>query len=122
MNELSRNETITAIDGIKVAHATNISARTGCTVILCKSSPVAGVEGRGSASGTRETDAIRPENLVRKAHPMLLTGGSAFGLDAVGGVMHFLGERRIGYPAGPARVPIVPAAVIFDLGVGDSGV
>ena len=122
MNEPSKNETITAIDGIKVAHATNISARTGCTVILCESGAVAGVDVRGSAPGTRETDAIRPGNLVKKAHAVLLTGGSAFGLDAVGGVMQFLKKRRIGFPAGPARVPIVPAAVIFDLGVGDSGV
>ena len=122
MQDRPENETITAIDGIRVAHATDTIARTGCTVILCESGAVAGVDVRGSAPGTRETDAIRPGNLVEKAHAVLLTGGSAFGLDAVGGVMQFLEERRIGFPAGAARVPIVPAAVIFVLGVGDSGV
>ena len=120
MKDYAENETITAIDGIRVAHATDTNARTGCTVILCEPGAVAGVDVRGSAPGTRETDAIRPGNLVEKAHAVLLTGGSAFGLDAVGGVMRFLEERRIGFPAGPARVPIVPAAVIFDLGVGDA--
>ena len=120
MNEHPINETITAIEGIRVAHATDETARTGCTVILCESGAVAGVDVRGSAPGTRETDAIRTGNLVEKAHAVLLTGGSAFGLDAVGGVMRYLEKRRIGFPAGPARVPIVPAAVIFDLGVGDA--
>ncbi|MBI1924919.1 P1 family peptidase, partial [Candidatus Poribacteria bacterium] len=106
------NDTITAIKGIKVGHATNPVARTGCTVILCESGAVAGVDVRGSAPGTRETDAIRPGGLVQRAHAVLLTGGSAFGLDAAGGVMQYLEERGIGFPAGPARVPIVPAAVI----------
>ena len=119
MMEQQKNSTITAVDGIKVAHITDPIARTGCTVILCESGAVAGVDVRGSAPGTRETDAIRPGNLVEKVHAVLLTGGSAFGLDAVGGVMQFLEERRIGFPAGPVRVPIVPAAVIFDLGVGN---
>ncbi|RKU09890.1 peptidase S58 [Candidatus Poribacteria bacterium] len=115
----SKNGTITAINGIKVGHATNEKARTGCTVILCESGAVAGVDVRGSAPGTRETDAIRPGGLVEKVHAVLLTGGSAFGLDAAGGVMQFLEERGVGFPAGPVRVPIVPSAVIFDLGVGD---
>ena len=115
----SKNNTITAINGIKVGHATNEKARTGCTVILCESGAIAGVDVRGSAPGTRETDAIRPGGLVEKAHAVLLTGGSAFGLDAAGGVMQFLEERDVGFPAGPVRVPIVPSAVIFDLGVGD---
>lgn len=119
MNDHPINETITAIEGIRVAHTTDRIARTGCTVILCESGAVAGVDVRGSAPGTRETDAIRAGNLVEKAHAVLLTGGSAFGLDAAGGVMRYLGERRIGFPAGAARVPIVPTAVIFDLGVGD---
>ena len=113
------NDTITAISGITVGHATDEKARTGCTVILCESGAVAGVDIRGSAPGTRETDAIRPGGLVEKAHAVLLTGGSAFGLDAAGGVMQFLEERAVGFPAGPVRVPIVPSAVIFDLGVGD---
>ena len=114
-----KNDTITAIDGIKVGNATDEKARTGCTVILCESGAVAGVDVRGSAPGTRETDAIRPGGLVEKVHAVLLTGGSAFGLDAAGGVMQFLEERGVGFPAGPVRVPIVPSAVIFDLGVGD---
>ena len=114
-----RNDTITAIEGLKVGHATNEKARTGCTVILCESGAVAGVDVRGSAPGTRETDAIRPGGLVEKVHAVLLTGGSAFGLDAAGGVMQFLEERGVGFPAGTARVPIVPTAVIFDLGVGN---
>ena len=114
-----KNDTITAIDGLKVGHVTNERARTGCTVILCESGAVAGVDIRGAAPGTRETDAIRPGGLVEEVHAVLLTGGSAFGLDAAGGVMQFLEERGVGFPAGPVRVPIVPSAVIFDLGVGD---
>ena len=119
MTTPSENDTITAISGLKVGHATNERARTGCTVILCESGAVAGVDVRGSAPGTRETDAIRPGGLVEKVHAVLLTGGSAFGLDAAGGVMQFLEERGVGFPAGPVRVPIVPSAVIFDLGVGN---
>ena len=115
----SKNDTITAISGCKVGHATNENARTGCTVVLCGSGAVAGVDVRGSAPGTRETDAIRPGGLVEKVHAILLTGGSAFGLDAAGGVMQFLEEHGVGIPAGSVRVPIVPSAVIFDLGVGD---
>ena len=119
MTTPSKSDTITVIDGIKVGHATDERARTGCTVILCESGAVAGVDVRGSAPGTRETDAIRPGGLVEKAHAVLLTGGSAFGLDAAGGVMQFLEEHGVGFLAGPVRVPIVPSAVIFDLGVGD---
>ena len=114
-----KNDTITAISDLKVGHATNEKGRTGCTVILCESGAIAGVDVRGSAPGTRETDAIRPGGLVEKVHAILLTGGSAFGLDAAGGVMQFLEEREVGFPAGPVHVPIVPSAVIFDLGVGD---
>ena len=116
------NQTITAIDGIKVGHATNAVARTGCTVILCPTGATAGVDVRGAAPGTRETDALRPGRLVQKAHAVLLTGGSAFGLDAAGGVVQYLEEQNVGFSAGPVRVPIVPAAVIFDLGVGDAKV
>ena len=119
MTTPTKNDTITAINGLKVGHATNEKARTGCTVILCESGAIAGVDVRGSAPGTRETDAIRPGGLVEKVHAVLLTGGSAFGLDAAGGVMQFLEERDVGFSAGPVRVPIVPSAVIFDLGVGD---
>ena len=118
----STNHTLTAINGIKVGHATNPTARTGCTVILCEEGATAGVDVRGSAPGTRETEAIRPGRLVQKVHAVLLTGGSAFGLDAASGVVQYLEERNVGFPAGPGRVPIVPAAVIFDLGVGDARV
>ena len=116
----SMNQTLTAIDGIKVGHATNLTARTGCTVVLCPAGATAGVDVRGAAPGTRETEALRPGRLVQKAHAVLLTGGSAFGLDAAGGVVQYLEEQNVGFPAGPVRVPIVPAAVIFDLGVGDA--
>ena len=118
----SINQTLTAIDGITVGHATNLTARTGCTVVLCPAGATAGVDVRGAAPGTRETEALRPGRLVQKAHAVLLTGGSAFGLDAAGGVVQYLEEQHVGFPAGPVRVPIVPAAVIFDLGVGDANV
>ncbi|MDE0033299.1 MAG: P1 family peptidase [Deltaproteobacteria bacterium] len=115
-----KNGTITAVRGIQVGHATNRRARTGCTVVLCTAGAAAGVDVRGFAPGTRETDAIRPGQLVGKAHGILLTGGSAFGLDAASGVMRFLEERGSGFPTAHGVVPIVPAAVIYDLGVGDA--
>ena len=118
----SINQTLTAIAGIKVGHATNSAARTGCTVILCPAGATAGVDVRGAAPGTRETEALRSGRLVQKAHAVLLTGGSAFGLDAASGVVQYLEEKNVGFPTGPVRVPIVPAAVIFDLGVGDANV
>jgi len=114
---------ITDVSGISVGHAHDIEARTGCTVVLCgKEGATAGVDVRGAAPGTRETDLLDPSNLVERVHAILLTGGSAFGLDAAGGVMRYLEERSIGFDAMVARVPIVPAAVIFDLAVGDSKV
>lgn len=118
----STNQTLTAIDGIQVGHANDLTARTGCTVILCPAGATAGVDVRGAAPGTRETAALAPGRLVQKAHAVLLTGGSAFGLDAAGGVVQYLEAQNVGFPAGPVRVPIVPAAVIFDLGVGDAKV
>lgn len=114
-----KNGTITAVSGIQVGHATHLRARTGCTVLLCMAGAAAGVDVRGFAPGTRETDAIRPGRLVGQAHGVLLTGGSAFGLDAAAGVMRFLEERGAGYTTPHAVVPIVPAAVIYDLRVGD---
>lgn len=114
-----RNGTITDVPGIKVGHATDLTALTGCTVILCERGAVAGVDQRGSAPGTRETDLLNPINTVQKIHAVLLSGGSAFGLDAATGVMRYLQDRRIGFHAGKTRVPIVPAAVLFDLGIGD---
>ena len=115
----TKNNAITDVPKIKVGHTTDTIAQTGCTVILCETGAVAGIDVRGSAPGTRETDAIRPMCLVQEAHAILLTGGSAFGLDAACGVMQYLEERGYGFPAGPVKVPIVPAAVIFDLSVGD---
>jgi L-aminopeptidase/D-esterase-like protein len=108
---------ITDVAGIQVGHFTNLEAATGCTVILCPEGAVAGVDVRGSAPGTRETDLIRPGNLVQQVHGILLSGGSAFGLDAASGVMRYLEERGIGFHIGPGVVPIVPAAIIFDLGL-----
>src|SRR5512136_2998856 len=116
------NNTITAVPGIRVGHAQNDEALTGCTVILCEAGAVGGVDQRGGAPGTRETDLLRPMHLVEKVHAVLLTGGSAFGLDAATGVMRYLEERKIGFNVGVARVPIVPAAVIFDLAIGRADV
>lgn len=107
------------IPGIKIGHAQNDAAMTGCTVILCEDGAVAGFDLRGSAPGTRETELLRPGFLVEKINGVLLTGGSAFGLDAAAGVVNFLEERQKGYNAGGFYVPIVPAAVIFDLHSGD---
>jgi L-aminopeptidase/D-esterase-like protein len=116
----NKNGSITDVPGITVGHATNSEARTGCTVILCgEDGAVCGVDVRGAAPGTRETDLLNPSNLVERVHAVLLAGGSAFGLDAATGVMRFLEELGIGYDTGVARVPIVPAAVIFDLAVGN---
>src|SRR5512145_194336 len=116
------NDFITDIPGIRVGHAQNDEALTGCTVILCEAGAVGGVDQRGGAPGTRETDLLRPMHRVEQVHGVLLTGGSAFGLDAPGGVMRYLEERGIGFDVGVARVPIVPAAVIFDLAIGRADV
>ena len=108
--------------GIKVGHYTDKEAVTGCTVILCERGAVAGVDVSGSAPGTRETDVLRPGNLVEKVQAVVLSGGSAFGLDAAGGVMKYLEERGVGYETRGGPVPIVPAAVIFDLAIGSAEV
>jgi L-aminopeptidase/D-esterase-like protein len=110
---------ITDVPGIRVGHVTDRTALTGCTVILCPPGTVGSVEVRGGAPGTHETDGLRPGTVGREVHAVLLTGGSAFGLAAASGVQRWLEERGIGFAAGPARVPIVPAAVLFDLGIGD---
>lgn len=104
---------------VKVGHATNERALTGCTVILVEEGAVGGVDIRGSAPGSRETELLRPVQRVEKVHAVLLTGGSAFGLEAAAGVTAWLEERGIGFDTGVARVPIVPAAVLFDLGIGE---
>jgi len=116
------NNAITDVPGIKVGHYSDREAATGCTVILCEDGAVAGVDVRGSAPGTRETDPLRPMSLVGKAHAILLSGGSAFGLDAAAGVMRYLEERGCGFDVGVAKVPIVPAAILFDLRLGNSKV
>jgi L-aminopeptidase/D-esterase-like protein len=108
------------VPGLRVGHAQDETARTGCTVILPDRPAVAGVDVRGSAPGSREIEALKPVRLVQEIHGILLTGGSAFGLDASGGVQKYLEERGIGYDVQVAKVPIVPTAVIFDLAVGDA--
>jgi len=110
------------VPGIKVGHFHLEQARTGCTVILPEHPAVTGVDVRGSAPGTREIELLKPVRLVNAVHALLLSGGSAFGLNAAGGVQQFLSEKNIGFDTGVAKVPIVPAAVIFDLAVGASNV
>lgn len=110
---------ITDIEGIKLGHAQDLEGATGCTVILCEEGAVAGVDVRGGAPGTRETDLLNPMNMVDKIHAILLTGGSAFGLDAAGGIMKYLEERGIGFDVGVTKVPIVCGAALFDLVIGD---
>ena len=111
---------ITDVAGIKVGHFTDTRRPTGCTVVLCEQGATAGVDVRGSAPGTRETDLLDPINHVEQAHAILLSGGSAFGLDAASGVMRYLEERGVGYVTPYAKVPIVPAAILFDLRLGDA--
>ena len=113
---------ITDVRGIEVGHAQDEHALTGCTVILCRKGAVAGVDVRGGAPGTRETDLLNPINLVEKVHAIVLAGGSAFGLDAASGVMRFLEENKIGFNTGAARVPIVPSAILYDLNLGRADV
>jgi len=117
---MKRNHTITDISGIEVGHEQDFEALTGCTVVLCRKGAVAGVDIRGGAPGTRETDLMSPLNLVEKVHAVVLAGGSAYGLDSATGVMRYLEEQNIGFDTGVARVPIVPAAILFDLGLGSS--
>lgn len=111
---------ITDVPGVKVGHWTDREGLTGCTVILCPEGSVAAVDVRGGAPGTIGTDSLQPGTLVPGAHAILLTGGSAFGLAAATGVTRWLRERGVGFDVGPARVPIVAGAVLFDLGVGDA--
>jgi L-aminopeptidase/D-esterase-like protein len=111
---------ITDVPGILVGHAQDEEALTGCTVILCLKGAVGGVDQRGGAPGTRETDALRPMHLVEKVHAVMLAGGSAFGLDAASGAMRFLEEKKVGFPAGAAKVPIVASAILMDLNIGSA--
>lgn len=112
------HDDITDIPGLAVGHETDLVGGTGCTVLLCNPAAIGGVDVRGGAPATRETDLLRPMHLVDQVHAVLLTGGSAFGLDAASGVVRYLEEMGRGYDVGVARVPIVPAAAIFDLPVG----
>lgn len=114
-------DSITDIPGIRVGHWTNRRAATGCTVILCPpEGAVGGVDVRGGAPGTRETELLRPGTMAERANAILLTGGSAFGLDAASGVMHFLEEQGIGFRFGDACIPLVAGAVVFDLNIGSA--
>ena len=110
---------LTSVPGFKVGHAQDLDALTGCTVVLCPPNTVGGVDQRGGAPGTRETDLLHPMHLVNTVNAVLLTGGSAFGLDAAAGVMRYCEENKMGFNAGLATVPIVPAAVLFDLAIGN---
>lgn len=116
------NNSITDVPGLRVGHAQNDEAFTGCTVILCEDGALGGIDQRGGAPGTRETDALHPMHLVERVHAVVLSGGSAFGLDSATGVVRYLEERGVGFNVGVARVPIVPAAILFDLGFGRADV
>ena len=114
----SESDSFQAIDGIAIGHAGGDS--TGVTVILCPDGAVAGVDLRGGATGTRGIDPCRPGHLVERVHAICLAGGSAFGFAAAGGVIRFLEERGVGFPTSAGRVPIVPSAILYDLGIGDA--
>ena len=116
------NHSITDVRGIEVGHAQDEEALTGCTVVLCRKGAVAGVDVRGGAPGTRETDLLDPINLVQKVHAIVLAGGSAFGLEAATGVVRYLEEHKIGFNTGVAKVPIVPSAILYDLNLGRADV
>ena len=118
----TENDTLTAVSGILTGHWTDYEAATGCTVVLCPDGAVASADVRGGAPGTRETDLLRPGNLVERVHAVLLTGGSAYGLAAAGGVMRWLEERGKGFPVPTGVVPIVVGAVLIDLSIGRADV
>ena len=113
------HDAITDVPGIKVGHWTDLEGMTGCTVVLCEAGVVPGVDVRGGAPGTIETDLMRPGNLVNVVHGILLSGGSAFGLAAQTGVVRWLEEHGVGLEFADQRIPIVPGAILFDLGIGD---
>ena len=110
---------LTDVAGLRVGHFTDSRRPTGCTVVLAEAGAVCGVDVRGGAPGTRETDLLDPVNTVEQVHAIVLSGGSAFGLDTATGVMRYLEEKGVGVPWGSAKIPIVPAAILFDLGIGD---
>ena len=119
MNQSNESGSITEIGGIKVGHFTDTRRPTGCTAIIAEAGAVGGVDVRGGAPGTRETDLLNPVRMVQQIHAIMLSGGSAFGLDTASGAMRYLEERDIGFDVRIAKVPIVPAAILFDLGIGD---
>src|SRR4030042_5557108 len=119
---MNLQNSITDIPGIRVGHSQDEAALTGCTVSLCEGGAVGGVDQRGGAPGTRETDALPPVHLVERVHGVMLAGGSAFGLDAATGAVRYLEERGVGFDVRVARVPIVPAALLFALGLGRADV
>jgi L-aminopeptidase/D-esterase-like protein len=116
---MTMKNAITDVPGIKVGQVEDLDALTGCSVVLCSDGAVGGVDQRGGAPGTRETDPLRPMHLVEKVHAVVLAGGSAFGLDAASGVVRYLEEQGVGFDVRVAKVPIVPAAILFDLAIGD---
>lgn len=118
MKEIS----ITDVEGIKIGHAQDLDAATGCTVIIGEEGVTAGVDVRGGAPGTRETDLLDPVNLAEQIHAVVLTGGSSFGLDSASGVMQYLEEKGVGFDAFVTRIPLVCGAVLFDLAIGDQKV
>ncbi len=120
---MTLNDSLTAVPGFRVGHWTDADAATGCTVILCPPNTTGGVDQRGGAPGTRETDLLRPLHLVQHVNAIVLAGGSAFGLAAADGVMRYLAEHKVGFAVAPGVVvPIVPAAILFDLDIGRSDV
>lgn len=119
---MTETSPFTAIPGLQVGQAQDEEALTGCTVVVCPKGAVAGVDQRGGAPGTREIALLDPTKMVQRVHAILLAGGSAFGLNAAGGVMRYLEEQGVGYDVGVAKVPIVPAAILFDLGIGNSDI
>jgi L-aminopeptidase/D-esterase-like protein len=118
MKEAGMSSQTRTLPGFRIGHASDFRGLTGCSVILCEAGAVCGVDVRGSAAGTRELTPCHPGHIVDRVHALLLTGGSAFGLDAAAGVMDYLEARSVGFKAGRVRVPIVPAAVLFDLAIG----
>lgn len=113
---------ITDVPGIEVGHWTSKRRPTGCTAVLTRDGAVAGVDVRGGGPGTRETDLLSPERTIEQVHAVVLSGGSAYGLSTADGVMRYLEERGVGFRAGSSVVPIVPAAILFDLGLGDGSI
>ena len=113
---------ITDVAGIEVGHFTDTRRPTGCTVVIARDGAVAGVDVRGAAPGTRETDLLAPTHLIERVHGILFAGGSAWGLDAATGMVQWLEEQGVGFPVGPARLPLVPGAVLCDLLLGDAAI